>query len=296
MKSRRNRINTAIGSVLFKALRFPVVIMPEGLAEKFGAGLGNALWPVFRKQRERAIYNMGIAFPELSADEQRALAKKVFRHFGMMAIDFLRAGKRNPEKMLATTEIEGWENVEAAAALGKGILVVTGHLGNWERFGHWGTAKGWPLAVVAREANDAGLNALATQMREQAGLEIISRGDAVRPILKKLKEKGTVAILPDQNSEECYVPFFGKPAGTVMGPAVLHIRTGAPLLPAYYVKVGVGKYRAVILPMMTPGASKTAEEITADLNLALESVVRRYPDQYLWLHDRWRSARAKGLL
>ena len=112
-----------------------------------------------------------------------------------------------------------------------------------------------------------------------------------------LRGGGTVALLPDQNSEECFVPFFGQPCGSVLGPAVLHLRTGATLIPAFCVRTGVGKYHVRVHPSVNPdGKEKDPVAITATLNRILEDEVRQHPEQWLWMHDRWKSARRKGML
>jgi len=209
----------------------------------------------------------------------------------------MRTPLRTKEELLANMEIEGFEHYEAAAAIGKGIIACTAHLGNWERFGHWLIATGRQISVVARDANQGEIQDRVAKIRDLTGVIVLSRGDSARPILVKLKRKEIVGILPDQNSEESFAPFFGKPAGTVLGPAVLHMRTGAVLLPAYCVRVGPGKYRVVLRePIDIDNSMANAEEIMAKLNAVLESVIREYPDQWLWLHDRWKSARKRNLL
>jgi len=189
------------------------------------------------------------------------------------------------------------ENFDEAESMGKGILALTGHMGNWERFGHWATSIGRHLSVVARDANQSDVQNRVAKIREHTGIEVLSQGNSARSILVKLRQKKIVALLPDQNADEIFVPFFGRMAGTVLGPAVLHQRTGAPLLPSYCVRTGVGKYRVIVRPAID--LENTVHDlavVTTQVNAALESVIREYPEQWLWMHDRWKNARVRGLL
>ncbi len=296
MKWKPNKIATRLGSWAFvRAQRWCVAASPERAAAA-GERIGRLAFRLSKKHRLRALSNLALAFPELSEEERRRLAVRVFEHFGRNAADFLRTELRTDQEVLDTTTVAGREHLDGAFALGRGVLVVTAHLGNWERGAHWFSASGFPMSVVARDANDSELNYLVLRMRRHSGAEVIPRGNAARPILSKLKANGVVAILPDQNSSEAFVPFFGVPAGTALGPAVLHLRTGAPLVPLACVSTGVGRLHIEILPARSydRASGVKPEEIMADLNRDLESLIRRWPDQYLWLHDRWKSARKRG--
>lgn len=267
------------------------------VAERRGELFGEIAFRVLKSRRLRTISNLELAFPEWTERQRFDTARRVFRHFGLITADFMRTPLRTAEELLANMEIEGFEHFEAAEAVGKGIIACTAHLGNWERFGHWLTATGRSISVVARDANQGAIQARVSSLRELTGIAVLSRGDSARPILKKLKQKEIVGILPDQNSDESYVPFFGKPCGTVLGPAVLHIRTGSVLLPAYCLRTGPGTYRVVLRPPIDiENSVKDPEALMAEVNAALEAVIREYPEQWLWMHDRWKNARRKNLL
>ena len=154
----------------------------------------------------------------------------------------------------------------------------------------------WRSSLEIRD--DGGLNDLVVSLRTAAGLDVIPRGAAARAVLTNLKKKHVVALLPDQNSDESFPAFFGKPCGTVLGPAVLAQRAKAKLYVTFCYRVGPGKYcyrlADVIDPLAEPKLS--TEEIMARFNQDLEKVVREFPDQYLWLHNRWKSASQRGLL
>lgn len=266
-------------------------------AERRGRRIGRLLYRLEWRRRRRAIDNLELAFPEWSPADRRHVAKKTFEHFGMVFADFLRTPLRTTQEVLESVEVTGQEHFEQGFAKGKGIIACTAHFGNWERFGHWLISTGRMITVVARDANQDGVQSRVSRIRSLTGMRVLSRGDSTRDILKCLRNNEIIGILPDQNADETYVPFFGRQAGTVLGPAVLHMRTKAPLLPAYCVRLGPGKYRVICLPPIDPEGEETdPNKLTAQINAALESVIREYPEQWLWLHDRWRSARRAGLL
>ena len=267
------------------------------VAERRGELFGDLAFRLLKSRRLRTIANLELAYPEWSDQKRQETARRVFRHFGLVTADFMRTPLRSNEELLANMEVEGFEHYETAAAVGKGIIACTAHLGNWERFGHWLIATGRQISVVARDANQGEIQNRVSKIRDMTGVTVLSRGDSARPILVKLKRKEIVGILPDQNSDESYVPFFGKQCGTVLGPAVLHQRTGAVLLPSYCVRVGPGRYKVVIRePIDISNTIHEPAEIMKQLNAVLESVIREYPEQWLWMHDRWKNARNKNLL
>lgn len=267
------------------------------VAERRGEFFGELAFRTLKSRRNRAISNLQMAFPDWSNDQCYHTAHRMFRHFGLITADFMRTPIRTNEELLANTEVEGFEHFETASAVGKGIIACTAHLGNWERFGHWLVATGRSISVVARDANQGAIQDRVSKIRDITGVTVLSRGDSARPILVKLKRKEIIGILADQNSDDCFVPFFDKPCGTVLGPAVLHQRTGAVLLPSYCVRTGPGKYKVVCKePIDLENTIKEPEEIMRQLNAVLESVIKEYPEQWLWMHDRWKSARRRNLL
>lgn len=268
-----------------------------GKAERRGEMLGKLWYRLDKKHRERSVANLRLAFPDLGGSQTTALSRRVFLHFGRVAGDFLRSPLRTDAEVLETTQVEGEHLIAVAEGSENGIIAVTAHFGNWERFSHWCTATGRPIAVVAREANQTGVQEKLQSIREQNGMVVLSRGNAARAILQRLRHRELIGLLPDQNTDESFLPFFGRPAGTVLGPAVLHQRTGAVLLPAYYARVGVGRYRLILHPPIDlENTEKDPKAIMGRINESLESVIREYPDQWLWMHDRWKDARRQGLL
>jgi len=298
MKWNRKAVEGMAGAWAFRmALRTFRRKSNEG-AERSGARLGMLIFWLSKKHRERARSNLAFAMPELSPEERERIARGVFLHFGRMLGDFLRTEVRTDAEVIESVEITGLEHVDAALELGKGVISVGAHFGNFERASQWASANGIPLHAVARDANSSTLNDMVNELRTMAGAKVLSRGNAIRGILETLRKNQIVAILPDQNASEIFVPFFGHPCGCVLGPAVIHERTGAPVIPAYTVWLAPGKYRIIVGAPLTKvaGYEDSPEGMTRAINESLEAIIRQYPEQWLWLHDRWKSARRKGLL
>ncbi|MFN8219215.1 MAG: lysophospholipid acyltransferase family protein [Fimbriimonadales bacterium] len=294
MASRRRQLNNRLGTLAFRtALRW-MRGKSVAQAESAGRRLGRIAYRLDRKHRERTIANLALAFPDESEKWHAETSVKVWEHFGLIAADFLQTPQRTNQEVLDNMTCDGLDIYRETFALGKGVLVLGAHFGNWERLGHFTAAIGIPLTAIARDANDSGLNDMVLDLRRQAGMEIVSRGNAARAVLERLKKGSMVGILPDQNAGDAFIPFFGKPAGTVLGPGVLHLRSGAPVITTYCARVGPGKYHTFIgEPLPCDG---TPESVMLGMNQRLEAIIREYPEQYLWLHDRWKSARQRGLL
>lgn len=293
----RRRFVSRLGGWTFVRLQRWLGKKDIAAAERIGERLGKLAYRVSRKHRERALENLARAFPEATIEQRQGWARGVLVHFGRIMADFMRGGSRSREEVLDSVATEGFELLERALADGKGAILVTAHFGNWERMGAYVAARGYKLSVVARDANDPEMNELVNRLRLATGIEVISRGNAARAILTKLKRNECVGILPDQNSDEIFVPFFGIPCGTVQGPAVLATRSGAPIIPTYCVRVGIGQYRLWMEPpLIADEGFEPVEGLTRSLNRSLEQAIRQFPDQYLWIHNRWKSAKARGLV
>lgn len=298
MKAFRKRATGRLAIGLIKVmgawLRRKPLLKAYGTGEKFG----RLIWKVSGKRRERAEANLKLAFPEKSDAERAELAKRTFEHFGRAAVDFIVGVQRTKEDIESNTEFVGLENLEKAVSRGKGTLLITGHIGNWERVSSWLSLAGYPLTVIARDANQDDVNQMVNAMRSGPGTNVVARGNAARPALERLKANEIVGILPDQNASEIFIPFFGHPAGTVLGPGVLNARTKASVLPVYGVYVGDGKWKIVFDELIEPldGYDVKGEGLMRAINAWLESVIREYPDQWLWFHDRWRNAKKEGLI
>lgn len=297
-KSRRKKIEGWLGAkALVGAQRWLMKRTPAD-ADSLGAKFGRLLFRVAKKRRERALANLRLAFPDKTSEELLQICKRTFEHFGRMSADFLTGRRFSDTEITASCSVEGLEHLDNALAKGNGVLVITAHFGNWERLSRWLTIGGYKLSVVARSTRSEEQNKLVNAIRNDGGAEVIPRGTAAKPILEKLKANELVGILPDQNADDAFIPFFGHPAGTVLGPGVISSRTGAPLIPAWCTYLGDGRYQIVFEPEIEPlpGFETRGEGHMRAIHERMEAVIREYPEQWLWFHDRWRNARKKGLV
>jgi len=297
MPSKRKELETRLGILAFAMAERSFLKKDDQRAEATGARYGLLLQKFSKKHRERAILNLELAFPEWTGDQRSKVARGVFAHFGRITADFFRSSTRSKEQVLDSITATGEEHLIEALKQGKGVIFITGHYGNWERMAHWLSARGYPLTVVARDANDTAMNQRVLKIRENTGIQVLSRGNAARSILTKLKKGEMVGILPDQNARDLFVPFFGKTCGTVEGPGVFHQRTGAPVVAAFCTWVGPGRYEIEFRPeLVAEEGFDLSEGMMRTIHRTLEEQIRKRPEQWLWFHDRWKDARKAGLL
>lgn len=263
---------------------------------RFAVRLGHFAYAIAGRQRKYAQRNLrlvGFPEPDTPPAERDRFIRSVFVSFAKSLVDFLRGPSLTPEALDALVRADGFEHITLALARGRGVILITAHMGNWELLGRWLAQHEVPLTVVGRDPEDPDFAAWVRKMREGGGMGVASKGGSVRELLGLLKKNQAVGLLPDQNSGDVFVPFFGVPAGTVAGPATLALHTGATLIPTYCVRLPDDTYRLMILPPIstesTGDKDTDVRRIMGDVNDALESVIRRYPSQWLWLHNRWKS-------
>ena len=200
------------------------------------------------------------------------------------------------ERVLATITLEGLEHLRRAMEVHRRALVLTAHLGNWELLSVARQLTGYPLAIVVRPLDSPWLNALADRLRRKSGVELIEKHGALRPVMRALADGRLVGILLDQNAsrrEGVFVPFFGRPASTSKSLALLAVRTGAPVVPIFIRRDVRGGHRVTIHPPLPAPApaegARAVVELTARCTATIEAEIRQGPDQWLWIHNRWRT-------
>jgi KDO2-lipid IV(A) lauroyltransferase len=235
------------------------------------------------------------AFPELSHAEVESLAARSYDSLGRTSIETAIMPGTAREQILARVDrVEGWEHVEAGLANGKGIILVTGHLGNWEFGGAYFAARGVPIDVVARGMANPIFEAYVGRTRRKIGMEVIHDKDAVRRTPRSLRENRCVAFVSDHDAlglASTFVPFFGRPAKTPRGPAVFALRFEVPVLFVAIVREPNGQYAVLVDPVPvhpTGDREGDIDRIVLTYTQMLEAYVRRYPAQYFWQHRRWR--------
>ena len=287
----RNRLEALAAGAAGAAL---AKMTPEA-AEASGRALGRLYLRLDARRRNLARANLARAFPELPSAGIDALAVRVFEHFGGVAAELLHAMGHGPEDALSRIETEGAENARDAFASGRGVFFLTAHLGNWEWAALGTGALGIPVGVIARPLDNPLLDAPLTRLRTSTGNSVIGKRDAAREMLRALRRGGAIGILNDQHArppDAVTAPFFGQPAATSSALAKLADRTEALVIPAAAIRIAPARWRLTFEPALDvrtlPEAERGVEKLTARLNGILETMIRRHPEQWLWLHNRWR--------
>jgi Kdo2-lipid IVA lauroyltransferase/acyltransferase len=255
--------------------------------------------PPLRKYRRMGSQNLKLVYGDKYTPQEREKhTEAVFAHMGRIVLDFLYMQGHSTAQTLELVEtVTGWEeNFLPAFQAGKGVIFFSGHLGNWEMLGRVATARDIPLTIIGRDPREGSTKDFLKEIRESGGYKVVGRGtSAARHLLRALRNGETISILPDQNSGDYFVPFFGIPAGTVASPATMAFKTGAVLLPlASYYCPETQKYRIEIHPPIdttqTGDANADAYRVLCDMNAIIETMIKKEPKQWLWIHDRWKSA------
>ena len=234
--------------------------------------------------------NLRAAFPGLPVRGLRGLCAAAYRHFGSVAASLATLPRMRERAIGRWLFCDSLEVVEQACAEGRGCLLVSGHLGNWEIGGGATALRGIPTTFIVASATNKLVEELMDRQRTAMGVEVVKRRRATRGILSALRQGRLVAIMIDQDAHEdgAFVPFFGRLASTPRGPAVMHLRTGAPIVFGYSVRLPGERFRSHYERVDTAGITD-ADELTALLTAKLEAAVRRYPEQWFWMHRRWKS-------
>lgn len=292
-------------------LEYGLVRAARGLDHLLGARRSAALaaalgrW-AYRRLRIRADVvedQLRHAFPDRDDAWVRETAEASYGHLARESMMMIRLSRLGREAVIEATEVDGLDALRDALDEGGGALVVSGHVGNWEIGGSGVAARGIPFDAVARRQDNPRVDRMVNRARNRLGMTIIPMGGAGKKALRALRRGHVVGLVADQDARHrgVFVPFMGRPASTHRGPALLALRSGAPVFAAAAIRQPDGGYhvrmRRVPVPGV-PGGEMAGEKddgfgewrLTAALTAALEAVVREHPEQYLWHHRRWKTA------
>ena len=265
--------------------------LPLRLIRAIGCAVGGLAWLVLRRYRTRALSNIAIAFPEWSDRQRRTVIHRMFHDIGVSTFEIGWMANLDRAMLTRTTEIHGAENIDEALAAGRGMLIFTGHCGNWEWLAATVALLGHPLTILQRDRDEPDMNRLITELHERFGMRTIGRGSTAGALemFRTLRSGGLLAFLIDQNirAESVKVPFFGKPALTPIGPAKLAVRAEAPVLMCF-IERRDGKQIVEFQKPISTTRETDPVEITARLTSAIEEHIRRVPEQWVWFHPRWK--------
>lgn len=289
----RRRLEFALVWILVKLLGLP----PRRIARDLGALIGHIAFLLTARLRRTGDLNLRLAFPEKTASERRLILKTLYRNLGWLLAEFCQMPRYTPGQTRSFIRYEGLEHYLAARDQGKGVLVLTGHLGAWELSSFYHSLMGYPMSIVIRRLDNALVDGLVNQIRCLHGNQVLHKDDFARGLLAAMKRGETVGILMDTNMtppQGVFVDFFGHAACTGSGLARVARRTGARVVPGFLLwEEGTQQYvlrfgAALDLPV-GEDAEEDALAYTALFTRVVEEYIRQYPDQWLWLHRRWKT-------
>ncbi|NOY78246.1 MAG: lysophospholipid acyltransferase family protein [Calditrichaeota bacterium] len=269
-------------------------ILPYWLAVRLSRVLSFLAFSIFRVRRDVTLQNLQRAFPEKSARACTQLAKKVYDHFGRVAMDFLYLSRLIPKKIMQLVVFENETVLRDALKQGKGVVLNGGHLGNWEFMAAIVPLKGYPTSIIVGTQRNSLADEWINSNRLLAGSKIIHVGGAVRKSLKALGQGECVALLSDQDAgkDGQFVPFFGRKASAPVGAALLALKSGAPMIYSQTVwKNGryVVEFKEIPTRDLDGPTPENLWELTRRFTETLEENIRKYPDQWFWMHRRWKT-------
>jgi KDO2-lipid IV(A) lauroyltransferase len=278
-----------------RAMLAILAILPRAFARSLAAVVAGWLFALSYKLRKTTEFNLTLAFPDWSPAQRAAVARKMTRNLGWMAAEFARLPEYSRGNIEDIVILDGHENFLQGQQQGKGVLYLTGHIGAWELSSFAHALYGFPLHYMARPLDNRKLDALVNRYRSLSGNRPIFKNESARTVLKVLKDAGTVGILADQNTmpdEGVFVNFFGTPACTTTGLARVALHTGAAVVPGYvFWDEAIKKYRLRFEPPVeltrTGDTDRDILENTRRFTNIVEAIIRKYPDQWVWLHGRW---------
>ncbi|MFH0924150.1 MAG: lysophospholipid acyltransferase family protein [bacterium] len=281
--------------VVFFALL--VRLLPLTLAIGLGESLSIATFYLDKKHRQRTISNLKMVFgKEKTPDEMYEIAKAAYRTVGRGIIEFLWIPKLNREKIKSYVSYEGLENLHTALNKNKGILCLAAHFGSWELGPIAHSLYGYPSSFVARPIDNIYLDKWINKYRCKFGNKVIPKKNAIRHILRDIRNKRQVGILIDQNTsprESVFVKFFNKICSTTPLLAVIALKTGAPVLPTFTVPNDKGKHTILIGPEIKLDIKGELErDIIVNTQIftkVIEDIIRQYPECWFWMHRRWKT-------
>ena len=291
------KIKYSLLVIIARILLVVIRLLPRTVAMKLLGSLGAVVFWVMKEERIKAVSNLNIAYgQEKSPAEIHAMAKEVFVNLGKSGAEFaIKMSQNNPEKFFENLEVRGDEHLQEAIKKGRGILGLISHMGCWE-----GTALGLPMLgipayAIGKRLGNEQLNTLLFESRGKKGVSTLARGSSYKTILRVLAENNLVGILIDQDTDVrgVFVDFYGKPAHTPIGAAMLAMDSGAPVLPMFYLKKDDDTYEFIIdkeIPLISTGnRRRDMEENTRLFHTVIEKYIKKYPTQWVWMHNRWKT-------
>lgn len=278
-----------------RLIGFFVSRLPRSVTLTIGGRLGALIFWLASQQRELACEHLRSSLGWTDEHQIRAIAKRCFENLGKNVLEFMQFPRMNSKQIQQFVSFQGIQHVEEALAEGKGAIILTGHFGNWELLAASISATIAPLTPIVRKLRSSRLNALVSSYRTHAGYATIDRDTGIRHALRCLKRNELLGIVADVDTSVSgvFVDFFGRPAYTPYSPVAIALKTGAPVLPTFIIRQSDGSHRAIIEPPLVLQRTNIKEKDlvinTQRFTKIIESYIRRYPAQWIWMHRRWKT-------
>ena len=278
-----------------KLIGYCVCVLPRSISLVIGGWLGRLAYLLASQQRKLACEHIQQALGISDEDTRKTIAKHCFANLGKNVIEFMSFPRLNPKQIQKSVNFEGVQHVENALAEGNGAIILTGHFGNWELLAASISATVSPLTPIGRELRSPRLNALVSKYREKAGYSTIDRDTGVRQALRCLRSNSLLGIVSDVDTtvNGVFVDFFGRAAYTPYSPIAFALKTGAAILPSFIIRQPDGTHQAIIEPpLILERCDDKEKELvinTQNYTKIIESYIRKYPEQWIWMHKRWKT-------
>ncbi|MCF7809903.1 lysophospholipid acyltransferase family protein [bacterium] len=269
--------------------------LPYRIAICFARLLAWKLAVILRLRRSVAIDNLNRAFPEKNSREIESIYRRCWSHFLQVGVEMARIPILNEREIKKRMDSSQGSLIREILNRGKGVIVVSAHFGNWEWMGTAMVREGYDITFIVTSQSNQFVDEWMDRMRTKGGIKTANRKDAVKATLKVLKNNEVVAIMCDQDAGRAgiFTVFFGQPASTPRGPALFHLKTGAPIVFSSSMRGKDGKYYVVFEEMVFDelAGNRDTDElmIMQKITDRLEQEIRAFPDQWLWLHRRWKT-------
>jgi Kdo2-lipid IVA lauroyltransferase/acyltransferase len=271
-------------------------IIPLSGKRLIAVGMSRLVYHLLHKHKLIAVHNLTRSFPEKSLEEVLQILKDSYASFALTFAEFLEIIYLNRDNLHRWVSVKGLEHYEKACREGKGVLLITGHFGNWEMGNAALAILSKPPIFMARILDSPFLEEISTSARATLGIGNLHKENAMRPTLSLLRKGEAIKLMVDQNvaaREGVFVDFFGRPACTTSGVALMALHTGAAVLPIFTTRMPDGRYITEIGPQVeTVNTGNRSQDVitnTQNYTRIVEDHVRKYPGQWLWLHQRWKT-------
>lgn len=292
----KNKPRRVVIFLLFRCVSFVIILLPLKTGIKIGEWIGKLTFYILKRERTIALNNLDTAFGNSkSRGEKELIAREVFENLGKNFVELIALARFNKSNIKRYIDCRGMEVIESFTRDNKRAIVLSAHLGNWELLAHYFAIQGFPVNVIARRLRMEQFEKFLDRIRKRNRVNVLYRDASAKDVISLLKENKFIGIMPDQDMTSVsgvFVDFFGRPAYTPDGPALLSYLTGAPIIPCFIVRKPFGHEIVIEGPMELESSGDREKDIlenTRRYTKVIENYIRRFPSQWVWFHERWKT-------